>query len=168
VLSKRRPEEVTGRGTLVSDEVLVRKARAIERAIAINQPDPGDALDVLAKVGGLEIAGLAGVVLGAAAERKPVLLDGFITTAAAMIAYGLAPRAINFMVASHLSAEQGHRLMLEYLGLAPVLYLDMRLGEGTGAALAMPVLEAACRVINEMLSFQEAGVSELEAGKLLR
>lgn len=166
-LSGCSAEEATGRGTLVNDEVLRRKIEAVERALAVNRPDPGDALDVLAKVGGLEIAGLAGVALGAAARRVPVLLDGFITTAAAMIAARLAPQSRSYMIASHLSGEQGHRLMLEYLDLKPALYMEMRLGEGTGAALAMHLLEAAGRVINEMASFSEAGVSELEEDRLL-
>lgn len=167
VLSGCPAEEATGRGTLVSDAVLERKIQAVKQAIAVNRPDPADGLDVLAKVGGLEIAALAGVVLGAAARRVPVLLDGFITTAAAMIAAKLAPKAKHYLIASHLSGEQGHRLMLEYLGLMPMLQMKMRLGEGTGAALAMPLVEAATRILNEMLSFGEAGVSELEEEKLL-
>ncbi|HHW43437.1 MAG TPA: nicotinate-nucleotide--dimethylbenzimidazole phosphoribosyltransferase, partial [Desulfotomaculum sp.] len=162
------PEEVTGRGTLVNDEVLRRKVAVVTRALEVNRPDPADGLDVLAKVGGLEIAGLTGVILGAAARRVPVVIDGFITTAAAMVAAALQPRSRNFMIASHLSGEQGHRLMLEYLGLVPMLHLNMRLGEGTGAALAMPLVEAACRVINEMASFSEAGIADLETDKLLR
>lgn len=166
VLSGCPAEDATGRGTLVNDAVLERKIQAVKKAIAVNRPDPADGLDVLSKVGGLEIAGLAGVVLGAAARRVPVLLDGFITTAAAMIAAKLAPKAKQYMIASHLSGEQGHRLMLEYLGLVPMLQMQMRLGEGTGAALAMPLVEAATRVLNEMLSFGEAGVSELEEEKL--
>ncbi|MEW6275486.1 MAG: nicotinate-nucleotide--dimethylbenzimidazole phosphoribosyltransferase [Bacillota bacterium] len=167
VLTGCGPEEATGRGTFVNDEVLAKKIRAVEQAIAVNRPDPGDGLDVLAKVGGLEIAGLAGVVLAAAARRVPVLLDGFITTAAAMIAARLAPGSRQYMIASHLSGEQGHRLMLEYLDLKPMLDMAMRLGEGTGAALAMHLVEAATHVINEMLSFGEAGVSELEEEKLM-
>ncbi|MQL51244.1 nicotinate-nucleotide--dimethylbenzimidazole phosphoribosyltransferase [Desulfofundulus thermobenzoicus] len=162
------PEEVTGRGTLVNDEVLRRKVAVVTRALEVNRPDPADGLDVLAKVGGLEIAGLTGVILGAAARRVPVVIDGFITTAAAMVAAALQPRSRNFMIASHLSGEQGHRLMLEHLGLVPMLHLNMRLGEGTGAALAMPLVEAACRVINEMASFSEAGIADLETDKLLR
>ncbi|MBE3586995.1 MAG: nicotinate-nucleotide--dimethylbenzimidazole phosphoribosyltransferase [Thermoanaerobacteraceae bacterium] len=162
------PEEATGRGTLVNDEVLRRKVAVVTRALEVNRPDPADGLDVLAKVGGLEIAGLTGVILGAAARRVPVVIDGFITTAAAMVAAALQPRSRNFMIASHLSGEQGHRLMLEHLGLVPMLHLNMRLGEGTGAALAMPLVEAACRVINEMASFSEAGIADLETDKLLR
>lgn len=159
-------EEATGKGTLINDEILQRKVQVIKRALEVNRPDPEDGLDVLAKVGGLEIAGLAGVILGAAAARVPVLLDGFISTAAAMIAAKLKPAAKQFMIATHLSAEKGHGLMLDYLGLKPMLYMDMRLGEGTGAALGMHLVEAATRVINEMLSFEEAGVSDLLEEKL--
>ena len=167
VLSGCGVEAATGRGTLVNDEILQRKIQVVKRAIEVNNPDPEDGLDVLAKVGGLEIAGLAGVALGAAAGRRPVLLDGFITTAAAMIAAKLAPGSRQFMIASHVSAEKGHALMLKYLGLTPMLHLDMRLGEGTGAVLGMHLVEAATRVINEMLSFSEAEVSNLIEEKLM-
>jgi len=160
-------ENITGRGTLVNDEVLARKIKVVARALEENRTDPQNGLDVVAKVGGLEIAGLAGVILGAAACRVPVILDGFITTAAALIAFALQPRTKQFMLASHLSGEQGHQLMLDYLGLKPMLYLNMRLGEGTGAVLAMPIVEAATRIINEMASFRDAGVSDLEEEKLL-
>jgi len=160
--------EATGRGTLVNDEIWRRKVRVVEQAIAVNRPDPEDGLDVLAKVGGLEIAGLAGVILGAAAARKPVLLDGFITTAAALVAARLAPGARQFMIAAHLSAEKGHALMLRLLGLKPMLHLEMRLGEGTGAVLGMHLVEAAVRIINEMWSFHEAQVSELIEEKILK
>lgn len=159
-------EEVAGRGTLVNDKVMKLKIRAIERALEINRPDPEDALDVLAKVGGLEIAGLAGVILGAAARRVPVLIDGFITTAAALVAYKLQPKAREFMIASHLSGEQGHRLLLEQLKLHPVIHMKMRLGEGTGAALTMHLVEASTKIMREMASFSEAEVSELENDKI--
>lgn len=160
-LSSCKVEEATGRGTLVSDKILERKAKVVKQALEVNCPAPEDGLDVLAKVGGLEIAGLAGVILGGAASRVPVLLDGFITTAAAMVAVKLKPSSKQFMIASHLSAEKGHALMLEYLGLTPMLYMNMRLGEGTGAVLGMYLVEAAARIINEMLSFDEAAVSVL-------
>ncbi|MBF7084561.1 nicotinate-nucleotide--dimethylbenzimidazole phosphoribosyltransferase [Desulfallas sp. Bu1-1] len=160
--------EVTGRGTMINDEVLERKRRAVDRALEVNRPDPADGLDVLSKVGGLEIAGLAGVVLACASRRVPVLVDGFITGAAALIAAAIAPGAKQFMLASHLSGEPGHRLMLELLDLEPLLYMGMRLGEGTGAALAMHIVEAACRVLDEMVTFQEAGVMDLEEEKLLK
>ena len=160
--------EVAGRGTLVNNEVMERKVKIIDRALAVNQPDPDDGLDVLAKVGGLEIAGLAGVILAAAARRVPVLIDGFITTASALIASKLHPGARQFMIASHLSQEQGHRLMLELLGLTPVIHLKMRLGEGTGAALAMHLIEASLKIMHEMASFQDAGVSDLDEQKILK
>lgn len=168
VLGGYKAMEVAGRGTLINNEVMERKVRTIERALAVNRPDPGDGLDVLAKVGGLEIAGLAGVILAAAARRVPVLIDGFITTASALIASKLQPGARQFMIASHLSQEQGHRLMLELLGLTPVIHLKMRLGEGTGAALAMHLVEASIKIMHEMASFQDAGVSDLDDEKTMK
>lgn len=155
---------VTGRGTGVDERGRRRKVAVIEAALALNKPDGSDPLDVLAKVGGFEIGVLAGIMLGAAARRRAVLVDGFISGAAALIAAGLRPAAREFMLASHLSTEPGHRLALAHLRLEPLLDLRLRLGEGTGAALAMPVLDAACRVLREMATFAEAGVSEkLEA-----
>jgi nicotinate-nucleotide--dimethylbenzimidazole phosphoribosyltransferase len=152
--------DVTGRGTGVGDEQLVHKVETIERALTVNRPDPADPLDVLAKVGGLEIGGIAGVVLGAAAHRLPVVIDGFISGAGALIAAGLAPQVKDYLIAAHLSVELGHRLVLERLGLAPLLNLNMRLGEGTGAALGISLVEAAVKVLNEMATFADAGVSE--------
>ncbi len=152
------PEEVTGRGTGISDQSLTRKARVIKQAIAVNKPDRNDPLDVLAKVGGLEIAGLAGVVLAAAANRIPVVIDGFICSAGALVAARLAPKAVNFMIPSHCSAEQAHRTMLETIGLRPMLDMKMRLGEGTGAALAMTILDASLKILAEMATFQEIGM----------
>jgi nicotinate-nucleotide--dimethylbenzimidazole phosphoribosyltransferase len=160
-------EEAVGRGTMVNDAVLARKRQVVAEALKVNRPDSADPLDVLAKVGGLEIAGLAGVVLGAAARRVPVLLDGFITGAAALIAVGLCPRAKDFILASHLSEERAHRHMLAALGFKPILDLNLRLGEGTGAALAMPVVEAATKILKEMATFGEARVSSLDKEKLL-
>jgi len=150
---------VTGRGTGIDDAALERKVAAIERALAVNRPDPADAFDALRKVGGLEIAGLAGVILEAAARRLPVLLDGFISGAAALVAAGLAPGVESYLIAAHRSVEIGHRVILERLGLRPILELDLRLGEGTGAALAMPVVAAAAAVLDRMATFGEAGVS---------
>lgn len=161
--SGRPVPELVGRGTGINDERLAKKIGAIERALAVNQPNADDAWDVLTKVGGLEIAGLAGVAIGAAAARCPVVVDGFIAGAAALIAVGLAPAVKDYLLASHLSAEPGHRLMLELLGLKPILVMDMRLGEGTGAALAMPIIEAALKILREMATFSEAGVSTKEA-----
>jgi nicotinate-nucleotide--dimethylbenzimidazole phosphoribosyltransferase len=152
--------DVTGRGTGIDDEQLVHKVETIERALAVNRPDPADPLDVLAKVGGLEIGGIAGVVLGAAAHRLPVVLDGFISGAGALIAAGLAPQVKDYLIAAHLSVELGHRLVLEQLGLSPLLNLNLRLGEGTGAALGISLVEAAVKVLNEMATFAGAGVSE--------
>lgn len=159
--------DAAGRGTLVNDEILEKKINVIKRALEINRPDPENGLDVLAKVGGLEIAGLAGVNLGAASQRVPVMVDGFIATAAAMISAKLAPASRQYMIASHLSAEHGHYLMLKHLGLTPMLHMNMRLGEGTGAVLGFHMVEAATRILNEMHSFAEAGVSGLLEDNLL-
>jgi nicotinate-nucleotide--dimethylbenzimidazole phosphoribosyltransferase len=152
--------QVTGRGTGIDDAGLARKVAVIERALAVNQPNPADAFDVLAKVGGLEIGGLAGVMLGAAARRVPVVIDGFISGAAALIAVGLLPEVKPYLIASHQSVEIGHRIVLDHLGLTPLLNLDLRLGEGTGAVLAFNLVEAAARILNEMATFAEAGVSD--------
>jgi len=159
-LSGKKVVEVTGRGTGLSDEQLEHKINVIERALAVNKPDHNKPLDVLAKVGGFEIGGLAGVILGAAAGRIPVVIDGFISGAAALIAIALAPRAKDYVIAAHCSAEAGHAAMLKYLGLKSLVNLDMRLGEGTGAALGIIIAEAAVRTLNEMATFAEAGVSE--------
>ena len=153
-------EAVTGRGTGIDDAGLQRKIDVIRRALAINRPDDGDPLDALAKVGGFEIAGLAGVVLGGAACRVPVMLDGFITGAAALAAVRLVPEAAGYLIASHQSVEAGHRIVLEALGLQPLLDLALRLGEGSGAALAMPLVDAALRILHEMATFTAAGVSD--------
>lgn len=153
------PEEAVGRGTGVDEEGLRRKRDAVARAIAVNAPDPGDPLDVLSKLGGLEIAGLAGVILGAAAHRRPVVIDGFISSVAALLAVRLAPNVRGYMIPSHLSAERGHRRLLTHLGLAPMLDLGMRLGEGTGAALVFPLLDASASIMKEMATFDSAGVS---------
>lgn len=159
-ITGKPPEEVTGRGTGIDDEAWRRKVEVVKRALEVNRPNRRDAIDVLAKVGGFEIAGIAGVALAAAANRTAVLIDGFIATAGALIAGELAPLAKEYMIASHLSQENGHRAMLEHLSLTPLLNLNLRLGEGTGAALAMGIVEASARIINEMATFAEAGVSE--------
>ena len=165
VFSGASTELTVGRGTGIGTDALAHKRAVIERAIEVNRPDAGDGLDVLAKVGGLEIGGLAGVILGAAAGRVPVVIDGFISSAAAMIAASLCPESKSYMIASHVSVEPGHRLMLEELGLKPMLFMDMRLGEGTGAALASSLVEAAAKVISEMATFAEAGVAEQNGEK---
>ncbi len=154
--------EVTGRGTGISDEQLAHKIEVVKRALAVNRPDPKQPLDVLAKVGGFEIGGLAGVMLAAAAYRIPIVLDGFISGAAALIAVALAPRLKDFLIAAHVSAEAGHKVLLRHLRLKPLLDLGMRLGEGTGAVLGIFLAEAAARTLAEMSTFAEAGVSERE------
>ena len=159
-ITGKRVAGVTGRGTGVGDEQLKLKVRMIETALALNQPDPRDAIDVLSKVGGFEIGGLAGAILGAAAHSIPVVIDGFVSGAAALLANGLCPRVRDYIVAGHLSSEPGHRVMLDYLKLKPILDLEMRLGEGTGAALAISIVEAAAKVLAEMATFADAGVSE--------
>ena len=153
------PERVTGSGTGIDDEARSRKIALIEKALALHQPDASKPLDVLRMVGGFEIGILAGVIIGAAASRRAVLVDGFISTSAALLAHAIAPESLPYMLATHLSTEPGHRLALERLDLAPFLDLRLRLGEGTGAALAMPILEAACHVLSEMATFESAGVS---------
>lgn len=152
--------EVTHRGTGISDAALEKKIQVIERGLAVNRPDPGDPVDVLAKMGGLEIAGIAGLIVGCAAFRIPVVVDGFISTAGALIASELHPCVKEYLFASHCSVEIGHRVMLDHIGAEPILDLGLRLGEGTGAALAMGIIEAAVKVLNEMATFQEAGVAE--------
>jgi nicotinate-nucleotide--dimethylbenzimidazole phosphoribosyltransferase len=162
-ITRRPVAEVTGRGTGVDDAGLVHKIAVLERALAARCPNPDDALDVLSKVGGLEIGGLAGVMIGAAARRVPVVIDGFISGAAALIACGLAPAVQAYLIAAHRSVEIGHRAVLEHLRLDPLLDLDLRLGEGTGAALGISLCLAASRILDEMATFGEAGVSEKSA-----
>jgi nicotinate-nucleotide--dimethylbenzimidazole phosphoribosyltransferase len=159
VLTGATLEEMVGRGTGVDDPGLARKRDAIRRGIEFNTPDPEDGLDVLAKVGGFEIGGIAGAILAAAFQRRAVVVDGFISTAGALIAHALCPTVKDYLFAGHFSEEPGHRLMLQHLGLTPILDLGMRLGEGTGAALAMSVMEAAARMFKEVLTFEEAGVA---------
>jgi nicotinate-nucleotide--dimethylbenzimidazole phosphoribosyltransferase len=154
------PAAAVGRGTGIDDETLGRKIAAIERGLDLNRPDASDPLDVLAKVGGLEIGAITGVVLAAAALRVPIALDGFISGAAALLAVRFSPHVKDILFAAHLSAEKGHRLMLDELELAPVLDLQMRLGEGTGACLLMGLMEAAVKIMREMATFQSAGVRE--------
>jgi nicotinate-nucleotide--dimethylbenzimidazole phosphoribosyltransferase len=151
--------KVTGRGTGINDVIFERKVRTIERALALNKPAPNNSLDVLRKVGGFEIGGLAGVILGGAANRIPVVIDGFISGAAALIAFGMAPQVKDYIIPAHCSAEPGHKIVLDYMGLKPLLNLNMRLGEGTGAALGISLVEAGCRILSEMATFENAGVS---------
>ncbi|MCY3567869.1 MAG: nicotinate-nucleotide--dimethylbenzimidazole phosphoribosyltransferase [Chloroflexi bacterium] len=160
VLCGRPAEEVTGRGASRSDEQLARKVAVVKQAIAVNRPDPTDGMDVLRTLGGFEIGILAGVVLGAASRRTPVVLDGFITAAAALIAQSIVPTSRDYLIAGHRSAERGHGIALEQLRLKPLLDLDMRLGEGSGAVLAMGIVDAAAACLNDMATFGEAGVSD--------
>lgn len=160
VLTGRPVSEVTGRGTGITEESLRRKISVIERGIRLNNPDPNDAIDVLSKVGGAEIGGIAGLILGAAANRLPVVIDGFISTAGALIAYSIEPKTRDYMFAAHRSVEIGHMAMLERIGLKHILDLDLRLGEGTGAALAILIIEAGLKIYREMATFSEAGVSK--------
>ncbi len=159
VLGCIAPEKVTHRGTGINDEALNRKIRAIEAGIALNNPDPGDPFDVLRKVGGLEIAAITGLVLGCAANRMPVVIDGFISTAGALIASEMHPNVRDYIFAAHESVEVGHSFMLERICTAPILDLGLRLGEGTGAALAMNLIEAGVKILKEMATFQQAGVA---------
>ncbi len=156
------PSETTGRGTGRTDREMERKIAVVERALDVNRPNPADALDVLTKVGGFEIGALAGVALGGALARRAVVLDGFISGAAGLIAHSLCPDVGDYLVAAHLSAEKGHQIALAHMGLWPLLDLDMRLGEGTGAALAMGLVEAAAACLTDMATFDEAGVSDRE------
>ena len=158
--SGRPVSEVTGRGTGIDDASLKNKIGVIEDALKINAPDPNDPIDVLSKVGGAEIAGITGLIIGAASRQVPVVVDGFISTAGALVASRLSPHIADYLIAAHKSVEKGHSVMLEMIGVAPLLDLDMRLGEGTGAALAMNLVEAGVKIYNEMATFAGAGVSE--------
>ncbi len=158
-ITGKPPIETTGRGTGRSDVELEQKTAIVQRALAVNHPDPADGLDVLSKVGGFEIGVLTGVILGGALARRPVVLDGFISGAAALVAHQLCPTVSDYMIAAHRSAESGHRVVLAHLGLKPLLDLDLRLGEGTGAALAMPIVETAAACLTHMATFEEASVS---------
>ena len=158
-ISGKTVAEVTHRGTGINDTALENKIRVIEQGLALNRPDGTDPLDVLSKVGGLEIAAITGLVLGCAANRVPVVIDGFISTAGALIASELHPHVRDYIFAAHQSVEIGHSFMLERIGVQPILDLDFRLGEGTGAALAMGLIEAGVKVLKEMATFAEAGVT---------
>lgn len=160
VLTGAPPREIVGRGTGIDDATWQRKVAAIEQALETNRPDPKDPLDVLTKVGGLEIGAMAGVILGAAAFHIPMVLDGFISGAAALLAQRLCGDVHDYLFASHLSPETGHRFMLDTLKLAPVLELEMRLGEGTGACVLMGMVEAAAKILGEMATFESAGVEK--------
>ncbi len=152
--------QVTGRGTGIGEQEMAHKIAVVRTAIETHRPDPHDPVDVLSKVGGLEIAGIAGLVVGAASRKIPVVIDGFISGAGALIACELNSRISRYLVAAHRSVERGHTVMLERMNLVPLLDLDMRLGEGTGAALGMGLVEAGVKILTEVLTFDNAGVTE--------
>ncbi len=160
VFTDCRVEDVTGYGTGINESTWTKKVESIKKGVALNKPDSADPIDVLAKMGGYEIGGIAGVILGAARHRIPVVIDGFISGAGALIATRLAPQVKDFIIASHCSQERGHKYALAHMGLKPLLDLNLRLGEGTGAALAMSLCESAVLILNEMSTFGEASVSE--------
>jgi len=160
VVTGKKPEQMVGRGTGIDDNKLIKKREVVIRGIQVNNPDPRDGLDVLSKVGGFEIGGIAGCVLAGAFHSRPVVIDGFISTAGALIAHTLCPLVTEYIFAGHRSEEAGHGSMLKYLGIEPILDLGMRLGEGTGGALAMSVIEGAVHMFNEVLTFEEAGVAD--------
>ena len=155
----RPVEELTGRGTGINDAELTNKIKVIKRALEVNKPDADDAIDVLTKVGGFEIGGLTGIILGASAKRIPVVIDGFISAAACLLAYKIEPKVIHYCIASHRSQESGHGIILDYLGLKPLLDLRMRLGEGTGACLGIGLAEASIKILTQMATFKSASVS---------
>lgn len=156
--TNRPPEETTGRGTSVDDKTYTLKVRVVSEALALHQPDPKDPLGVVAAVGGLEHAAIAGLILAGASHGVPVILDGIVSNSAALVAAALAPDCVGYLFAGHLSAEPGARVALRHLGLEPLLDLSMRLGEGTGGLLAVPLVQAAARVLHEMATFKEAGL----------
>ncbi len=160
VFTKKNAEDVTGKGTGLDEKGIQKKIDIIKKALDVNMPDPANPIDVLSKIGGFEIGGLAGIILAAANKKIPILIDGFISGAAALIAYHLCPKTKNYMIASHCSVEKGHRVILDHIGLKPILDLNLRLGEGTGAALGMTIADAAIKILTQMATFHEANVSE--------
>ncbi|HAM38419.1 MAG TPA: nicotinate-nucleotide--dimethylbenzimidazole phosphoribosyltransferase [Elusimicrobia bacterium] len=162
VVCNVEPETVTGRGTGINDKVLQNKIDVIKRGIEKNKPDSNNGIDILSKLGGYEIGGLAGIMIAGASHRIPVVIDGFISGAAALVADKISPLAKQYWIAAHCSTEPGHKIMLEYLNLRPLLNLNMRLGEGTGSALAMNLIDASLKILNEMATFDSAGVSKKE------
>jgi len=159
VLCGKKPEDVTGRGTGIDENAYQRKIRLIERAIETNRPDPSDPIDCLSKVGGFEIAGICGMILKASQRKVPVVVDGFISGSGALLATSICPAVRDYLFAGHQSVEQGHKVQMEFMGLKPILDLDLRLGEGTGAALAMNLIEAGLKIYLEMATFDGAQVS---------
>ncbi len=159
VICRTDIESVTGYGTGINDGCLKNKINVIKKAISVNKPNAGDGINVLSKVGGFEIGGIAGIILGCAANRIPVVIDGFISGAGALIASVIAPDSTNYMIASHCSSERGHSIVLNRLDLKPLFDFDMRLGEGTGAAIGISIVEASVKILNEMATFSQAKVS---------
>jgi nicotinate-nucleotide--dimethylbenzimidazole phosphoribosyltransferase len=160
VFTKKPIEEITGRGTGLDDKGLKNKIDIIRKSISLNKPDSSDPIDVLSKVGGFEIAGLAGIILAASSKKVPVVIDGFISGAAALIAFHIEPKVKDYMIAGHCSVEKGHKIILGHIGLKPLFDLDLRLGEGTGAALGIGLADAAIKILTEMATFKSANVSE--------
>lgn len=158
--TQRSVEDITGRGAGLDDKGLSNKIKVIKKSLSVNNPDPSDAIDVLSKVGGFEIGGLAGIILAAAANKVPVVIDGFISGAAALIAYHIEPKVKEYMIAAHCSVERGHKFILEHIGLKPLLDLNLRLGEGTGGALAIGLADAAIKILTQMATFKSANVSQ--------
>jgi len=156
-------EDVTGRGTGIDDASLSRKINIIKKALKINSPDPNDPIGVLAKVGGFEIGAICGVILASSATRVPIVIDGFISGAAALLAFHIEPRVKEYMIASHSSVESGHKIILEHIGIEPIMNLKLRLGEGTGSAIAMNIIDSSVKIYNEMATFEEASVSQKKA-----
>ena len=163
VICRTDLKDMVGRGTGVDDEGLMRKQEVIRRGIEVNNPNPEDGLDVLSKIGGFEIGGIAGCMLAGAYHHRPVMIDGFISTAAAIIAHSICPTVTDYLFAGHLSEEPGHKHLLNYLNINPILDLGMRLGEGTGGALAMSIMDGALGIFKEVMTFAEAGVAGKEA-----
>ncbi len=159
-ITGQRAETVTGRGTGIDDAALENKIRVINKAIDLNKPNPKDSIDVLSKVGGFEIGGLTGIILAAASKKIPIVIDGFISGAAALLAYNIKPEVKDYMIAAHSSVEKGHKIILDYIRLKPLLNLDLRLGEGTGAALGINLVEASIKILTQMATFESAKVSE--------
>lgn len=159
VITGKSVEDVTGRGTGITLPALSQKINVIKKAVSINNPDRNDAIDILSKLGGFEIGGLAGIILAAASRRVPVVIDGFISGAAALIAFHLEPKVKDYMIAAHSSVEKGHKIILDHIGLNPLLDLDLRLGEGTGAALGISIVEAGVKILTQMATFKSAGVT---------
>jgi len=153
-------EAVTGRGGGITDQSFLKKKQVIKTAIEVNRPDKTDVVDVLAKVGGFDIAAMCGGFIGAAATKRPVVIDGFISAVAALCAFKLCPNAVHYFIPSHASYEIGYKLAMDAMKLEPLFLLGMRLGEGSGCPLAFQILDAACAIINDMATFEQAGIND--------